>query len=89
MAKKMSYIAQVRTKLTISVFSLAAALTSLGYVTYAWFISQKSQNLELLQVATEEGLPIRLNTFSPMAKKVIRARVFQHGCKCHGNKLRR
>ena len=63
MAKKMSYIAQVRTKLTISVFSLAAALTSLGYVTYAWFISQKSQNLELLQVTTEEGLTYSLKYF--------------------------
>ncbi|MFA5762872.1 MAG: hypothetical protein WCR77_05150 [Bacilli bacterium] len=63
MAKKMTYIAQVRMKLIMSVFSLAAAITSLGYVTYAWFQAQKSQNLELMSVAIEEGLTYSLKYF--------------------------
>ncbi len=58
--KKMTYLAAVRMKLTMSIFSLAAAITSLGYVTYAWFQSTKSQNLELLSVSTEEGLTYSL-----------------------------
>ena len=63
MVKKTSYATKIKIKLGMSLFSLAAALSSLGYVTYAWFVFTRSQNLDVLNVAVEQGLTYSLKYY--------------------------
>jgi len=64
MANKMSYLTKIRLKLWTSLISLSAALTSLCYVTYAWFQYNRSQNIDFLSVQIEQGLSYSLKYFA-------------------------
>ena len=64
MAKKMSYLTIIRLKLAMSLVSLSAALTSLCYVTYAWFQYTRSQNIDFLSVQVEKGLSYSMKYFA-------------------------
>lgn len=64
MAKRMSYLTTIRLKLAMSLVSLSAALTSLCYVTYAWFQYTRSQDIDFLSVQVEKGLSYSMKYFT-------------------------
>lgn len=47
----------------LTLISLAVALTSLAYVTYSWFIFQRSANISALEVIIEKGISYELKYF--------------------------
>ena len=63
MAKKMNHLTKLRVRMIMSMVSLAAAITSLGYVTYAWFQFSRSQNLDLMAVSVEGELTYSFKYF--------------------------
>lgn len=63
MVKKMSYLTKIRFKLVMSLVSLSAALTSLCYVTYAWFQYTRSQSINFLSVQVEKDLSYSMKYF--------------------------